>query len=67
MAVSTLSSSISEIEYSAPKVFSMGETMKKMIENYFDTHKDVPPENLYNLMIEEVEEPLLKLLMEQCY
>jgi Fis family transcriptional regulator, factor for inversion stimulation protein len=67
MAISTLSSSISEIEYSAPKVFSMREAMKKMIENYFDAHKDVPLENLYDLMIEEIEEPLLKLLMEKFY
>ena len=45
---------------------SLAESVTQAVQNYFDQLKDSDPVDLYQLVLEEVETPLFKAVMEHC-
>jgi Fis family transcriptional regulator, factor for inversion stimulation protein len=66
MSISTTtSSSIIEIEDTALKASFIQDAIKQILDHYFSQKKLPEKNNLYALIQKEIEEPLLRVLMEK--
>ena len=66
--MSTIKSNVIQMTSTAGEVtntVSLNEAVKDSLETYFNTLDGNDPNNLYNMVLQQIEQPLMEIVMQQ--